>query len=397
MKSPQQALFAQRSGPEDLVEGLGESILGPSASLPRPTTLSSRRSRRPTTLSSLAPATTLSTFLNDVVSQARDQTPNSSVPQSSDLRTDKPLPSTALQIIKLWQKDAPLHYKPSEAEILALSTVTRLDRNVILVILAQFPPHSNEQNIELLSRQPTLNKSSLLSSHPSPLSSHPSPTAGATLRTTEPSETRQFDDSVTLQSMSVPRQYTPYEWKWNKPWDPSNPYFCHICHTGFKRKGDWMRHAHVHFEPVWTCRVCRKRFSRKDKLREHMRKFHNMTASDLDLEPEGLLKFSDKCGFCGSQCDSLQAWLDHVGLHFDGSFPGGPWDAQRWKYPWRDEPSLELSRPNEKGIWEATTSTGAEVLRLPQPTHRSSEKCSRCRVMKLKVNPQLNCLAGTKS
>jgi uncharacterized C2H2 Zn-finger protein len=123
---------------------------------------------------------------------------------------------------------------------------------------------------------------------------------------------------------------------WDKPRDPERMYSCtRKCGITFSKKGDWVRHETIH-EPqsIWNCPLeeCGRTFSRKDKIRDHVKFKHKV---ELDIETLEVNRKDTNstlprhCGFCGIVHNSWDEWINHVGQHFEGKI-GGTCDMRHW-------------------------------------------------------------------
>ena len=158
-------------------------------------------------------------------------------------------------------------------------------------------------------------------------------------------------------------------------------YQCTFCIDTFNTKYDWSRHersVHLsleswictpklaetlqtgHDEPSSSCKFCSlsspppshmeahefdicatrpqtgRTFSRKDHLRQHLRKFHHCTRlPNVDVCRFELNNVRSHCGFCGLVLETWSARTDHLAKHFKG----GSRMAQ-WVGDWGLEPSM---------------------------------------------------------
>lgn len=153
-------------------------------------------------------------------------------------------------------------------------------------------------------------------------------------------------------------------------------YQCTFCTDTFAAKYDWSRHersVHLSLES-WTCTpelaqtwhthdqpsssphckfcglsspppshiethefdICATRpqsertFSRKDHLRQHLRKFHHCaTMPDVDMCRVELDNVQSRCGFCGVGLATWTGRTDHLAEHFKGG-----WRMVQWVGDW---------------------------------------------------------------
>lgn len=162
-------------------------------------------------------------------------------------------------------------------------------------------------------------------------------------------------------------------------------YQCTFCTDTFATKYDWSRHersVHLSLESwvctpelaeTWltydndelsssSCKLCglssptpshiethefdicatrapsERTFSRKDHLRQHLRKFHHCTCAKLpgvEVCRVELNNVLSRCGFCGVGLETWTGRTDHLAEHFKGG-----WRMAQWEGDWGLEPSI---------------------------------------------------------
>jgi hypothetical protein len=104
----------------------------------------------------------------------------------------------------------------------------------------------------------------------------------------------------------------------------------HGCGQSFDVTGQWARHERSNIEK-WKCHICKYMSPRKDKLRKHLKQRHGFHGDLKKSHCHQLLRPEDRpCGFCLKQFHNWSEWINHVGAHFQGRIPGGPWTMARW-------------------------------------------------------------------
>jgi serine/threonine protein kinase/DNA-directed RNA polymerase subunit RPC12/RpoP len=145
---------------------------------------------------------------------------------------------------------------------------------------------------------------------------------------------------------------------------PGQQFTCSTCGKAFSRKGDLKTHEATHKEPRWECPYCQKVLSRRDHLRNHIKKVHKTIN---EAEREGVLTRynpdkdrDDNSGGGGSSRNNPNGPSSHGNLDGQGDRGSG-----------QNSPGCSGSYPGYGYTCQSTMSQcseGTEVLQYPEKT-----------------------------
>ncbi|KAL9625438.1 MAG: hypothetical protein Q9160_000501 [Pyrenula sp. 1 TL-2023] len=130
----------------------------------------------------------------------------------------------------------------------------------------------------------------------------------------------------------------------SEPQNGRRKWACTCCKMSYPSKWNWRRHEESNLFD-WPCpqEGCSAVYPRQDKLPNHLRNIHGITAK-VDPQPRPLHQsFRRHCGLCDDDFEDPSAFLDHVALHWDGKKPGyipGLCTMEQWRW---DKPDVEMS------------------------------------------------------
>jgi len=88
---------------------------------------------------------------------------------------------------------------------------------------------------------------------------------------------------------------------WKIEAQKEKPFVCDICHRGYVKEGNLVRHKRIHFKCPYFCMFCPKYFKHKSKLNKHL-KVHTTISGDKMF----------KCSFCTRNFFLLTSYTQHV-------------------------------------------------------------------------------------
>ncbi|KAK3997883.1 hypothetical protein QBC44DRAFT_228949 [Cladorrhinum sp. PSN332] len=106
---------------------------------------------------------------------------------------------------------------------------------------------------------------------------------------------------------------------------------CTFCDASFSQKGEWRQHeAEQHGKlEHFPCTGCSAVFSVQSLLVAHHRAEHGVSSSRGVSNPVGYSRYQSAwgCGFCAAYLSSKEAYLNHVGDHYERGD-----DKSQWEY-----------------------------------------------------------------